>query len=134
MPPAAPRKKGKRLDWLKSFVPDPSAWDSVKVPPQTAWRLDRMKHMTYTQFWQLVKERRVDQASAAGRGPHAPLPRCCSTGGFRSCLTPAGFPPGRDGRCWCRATCWGWAGATLLAVFGHQCINPVHLVCDITTD
>ncbi len=46
-------------------MPDPRAWDNVKVPPQTAWRLDRMKNMTYTQFWQLVKERRVDQASAA---------------------------------------------------------------------
>lgn len=65
---AAPKKKGKKLDWLKSFVPDPKVWDSVKVPPQTAWRLDRMKNMTYTQFWQLVKERRVDQASAPWPG------------------------------------------------------------------
>lgn len=49
------------MDPLKSQVPDPGAWDAVKVAPQTAWRTDRMKNMTYTQFWQLVQERRVDK-------------------------------------------------------------------------
>ena len=58
---AAPKKLGKRVDVLKSQVPDPAAWDAVKVPPQTAWRTDRMRNMTYTQFWQLVNERRVDK-------------------------------------------------------------------------
>jgi hypothetical protein len=51
----------------KSTVPDPAVWDNLKRPPQTAWRVDRMKNMTYTQFWQLVKERRVDKV------------RCCTS-------------------------------------------------------
>ncbi len=51
------------MDVTESFVQDPAAWDNVKVQPQTAWRVDRMKNMTYTQFWQLVKERRVDKVS-----------------------------------------------------------------------
>jgi hypothetical protein len=58
---AAPKKLGKKVDVLKSQVADPGAWDAVTVPPQTAWRTDRMKNMTYTQFWQLVNERRVDK-------------------------------------------------------------------------
>ncbi|BDA40994.1 ATP-dependent zinc metalloprotease FTSH, chloroplastic [Coccomyxa sp. Obi] len=57
----APKKKGKKVDVTESLVQDPAAWDNVKVQPQTAWRVDRMKNMTYTQFWQLVKERRVDK-------------------------------------------------------------------------
>ena len=52
------------MDVTESLVQDPAAWDNVKVQPQTAWRVDRMKNMTYTQFWQLVKERRVDKVSA----------------------------------------------------------------------
>ena len=32
--------------------------------PQTAWRTDRMKDMTYTQFWHLVRERRVDKVGS----------------------------------------------------------------------
>lgn len=58
---AAPKKLGKKVDITKSQVADPGAWDAVKVAPQTAWRTDRMKNMTYTQFWQLVNERRVDK-------------------------------------------------------------------------
>ncbi len=51
------------MDVTQSIVQDPAAWDNVKVQPQTAWRVDRMRNMTYTQFWQLVKERRVDKVS-----------------------------------------------------------------------
>lgn len=58
---AAPKKKGKAVDVLKSQVTDPGVYDKLDAPPQTAWRIDRMKNMTYTQFWQLVKERRVDK-------------------------------------------------------------------------
>lgn len=58
---AAPKKKGKKVDVLKSQVTDPGVYDNLAAPPQTAWRIDRMKNMTYTQFWQLVKERRVDK-------------------------------------------------------------------------
>ena len=46
---------------LKSAVTDPGVYDNLTNLPQTAWRIDRMKNMTYTQFWQLVKERRVDK-------------------------------------------------------------------------
>ena len=49
------------MDVLKSQVTDPGVYDKLDAPPQTAWRIDRMKNMTYTQFWQLVKERRVDK-------------------------------------------------------------------------
>ncbi len=62
--PAAPKKKGKKMDVLESAVTDPRVWDELENPRQTAWRIDRMKNMTYTQFWQLVKERRVDKVSA----------------------------------------------------------------------
>ena len=51
------------MDVLKSQVTDPGVYDKQENPPQTAWRIDRMKNMTYTQFWQLVKERRVDKVT-----------------------------------------------------------------------
>ena len=68
---AAPKKKGQKVDVLKSAVTDPGVYDTLKETggaPQTAWRIDRMKNMTYTQFWQLVKERRVDKVPE--QSPH----------------------------------------------------------------
>jgi len=68
--PAAPRKKGRKWDVRKSTVPDPAQWDKKGTVPQTSWRRDLMKSMTYTQFWQLVKERQIDkvrQRPPAGR-------------------------------------------------------------------
>jgi hypothetical protein len=57
---AAYTKKGKKVDPLKSNVADPKGWDYGKLP-QTAWRFDLMKNMTYTQFWHLVRERKIDK-------------------------------------------------------------------------
>lgn len=62
------------MDPTQSVVQDPAAWDDLKVQPQTAWRVDRMKNMTYTQFWQLVKERRVDKVRPFC---HACIIVCC---------------------------------------------------------
>lgn len=59
---AAVMRKGKKIDPMKSFVADPKVWDTKKVP-QTGWRFDLMKRMTYTQFWNLVRERRIDKVS-----------------------------------------------------------------------
>ncbi|KAK9821723.1 hypothetical protein WJX81_004862 [Elliptochloris bilobata] len=59
----APRKKGRKMDVRKSTVPDPTLWDKKGgVTPQTSWRRDLMKRLTYTQFWQLIKERQIDKA------------------------------------------------------------------------
>ena len=63
------------MDVLKSQVTDPGVYDKQENPPQTAWRIDRMKNMTYTQFWQLVKERRVDKVTHL---PAASLSLCAS--------------------------------------------------------
>ena len=60
---------------LKSQVTDPGVYDKLENPPQTAWRIDRMKNMTYTQFWQLVKERRVDKVTSLS---DVPIPLCIS--------------------------------------------------------
>lgn len=57
-------KKPKKIDVLESRVPDPNGWDSPEFGPMTAWRTDRMKDMTYSQLWLLIKERRVDQVSS----------------------------------------------------------------------
>ncbi|KAK9813430.1 hypothetical protein WJX73_008508 [Symbiochloris irregularis] len=57
-------KKGKKVDRLESRVPDPANWDTAEaqVPPvQTLWKPEKMKKLTYTQFWNLVKEHKVDK-------------------------------------------------------------------------
>lgn len=36
----------------------------------TAWRPDKLKEMTYTQFWQLVQQRQIDKVCS--RSPHRP--------------------------------------------------------------
>ncbi len=63
----------------QTTVPDPAQWDEMDetMIPQTSWRRDLMKGMTYTQFWQLVKERQIDKArrvSRPRRRPAAPAP------------------------------------------------------------
>jgi hypothetical protein len=60
-----PSKGGKLVrNPLASRVPDPSLVPSneeiKKMALQSAWRPDKLKDMTYTQFWALVKERQVD--------------------------------------------------------------------------
>jgi cell division protease FtsH len=58
--------KGGKLvkDPSKSRAPDPTAIPSnkeiEKMALQSAWRPDKLKDMTYTQFWNLVEEGRVE--------------------------------------------------------------------------
>lgn len=68
-PHVGTRKKPKKVDVMKSQVPDPAAWDTPEFEPVTRWRVDRMKDLTYTQLWFLIKERKVDHV----RSPFACL-------------------------------------------------------------
>ena len=66
-----PSKGGKMVrDPQKSRVPDPSAIppnsEIEKMALQSAWRPDKLKDMTYTQFWNLVGERQVEKALYSG--------------------------------------------------------------------
>ncbi len=60
------KSKGGKLvkDPLKSRVSDPNSIPSnkeiEKMALQSAWRPDKLKDMTYTQFWNLVLERQVE--------------------------------------------------------------------------
>lgn len=60
------RSKGGKLvkDPSKSRVPDPTSIPSnkeiEKMALQSAWRPDKLKDMTYTQFWNLVEEGHVE--------------------------------------------------------------------------
>lgn len=68
---AVKEKKGKKVDRLESRVPDPANWDTAEaqVPAvQTLWKPEKMKKLTYTQFWNLVKEHKVDKVGSL---------RCC---------------------------------------------------------
>ena len=62
---AAPKKKGKKMDVTKSLVRDPNEVPDAKSPELevvvTAWRPDKLKDMTYTQFWQLISERQIER-------------------------------------------------------------------------
>lgn len=33
------------------------------MPPMSLWRPDKMRDLTYTQFWELVRERQIDSVS-----------------------------------------------------------------------
>jgi len=60
------RKKGRKVDPYASVVPDPddipdeSSEEAQKV--MSMWRLDKLKEVTYTQFWQLVRDGHVERA------------------------------------------------------------------------
>eukprot|EP00803_Ostreobium_quekettii_P010009 evm.model.scf_768.7 EVM.evm.TU.scf_768.7 scf_768:46516-52162(+) len=58
-------KKGKRVDINKSVVPDPTLVpenDSKEAKAlMSNWRMDKLKDISYTQFWALVREGRVDK-------------------------------------------------------------------------
>ena len=49
----------------KSLVRDPNSLPAPESPEQmavmTAWRPDKLREMTYTQFWQLISERQIDR-------------------------------------------------------------------------
>ena len=50
------------MDVRKSTVSDPALWDiPEESAPQTTWRPDLMKRLTYTQFWQLIKEGQIEK-------------------------------------------------------------------------
>ncbi|GMH43653.1 hypothetical protein BSKO_11575 [Bryopsis sp. KO-2023] len=58
-------KKGKKVDVFTSVVPDPDtipANDSVDAKAlMSNWRMDKLKDLTYTQFWALVREGHVEK-------------------------------------------------------------------------
>ena len=59
-------RKGPKVDLTKSRVPDPQSIpvDSAsRKLPQTMWRVDRLRDMTYTQFWHLIQERQIARVS-----------------------------------------------------------------------
>ena len=60
---AAKEKKGKKFNTMESQVIDPNDWDHPEFRPMTAWRVDRMKDMTYTQLWFLIREHQIDKVS-----------------------------------------------------------------------
>ena len=58
-------KKGKKIDPEKSMVPDPDALphpssDEVKKV-MSLWRVDKLGDLTYTQFWQLVRDGHIER-------------------------------------------------------------------------
>ncbi len=59
-------RKGPKVDLTKSRVLDPKSIpvDSTsRKLPQTMWRVDRLRDMTYTQFWHLIQERQIARVS-----------------------------------------------------------------------
>ena len=66
-------KKGKKVNRKESRVPDPAKWDTAEQqspPVQTLWKPDKMKKLTYTQFWNLVREGKVEQVSLHAASKH----------------------------------------------------------------
>ena len=53
------------MDVTKSLVRDPNDVPAAKSPELetvvTSWRPDKLKDMTYTQFWQLISERQIER-------------------------------------------------------------------------
>lgn len=58
-------KKGRPYDFSKSIVPDPDLIPSNDSPEakelMSNWRMDKLKNVTYTQFWALVREGHVQR-------------------------------------------------------------------------
>lgn len=57
-------RKGPKVDLTRSRVPDPASIPADKSSeslPQTMWRIDRLREMTYTQFWQLIQEQQIER-------------------------------------------------------------------------
>lgn len=69
----AVEKKGKKFNTMETQCIDPNDWDHPEFKPMTAWRVDRMKDMTYTQLWFLIREHKVDKASPNLSCPRRPL-------------------------------------------------------------
>lgn len=70
---AAKPKKGKKMDPMQSLVPNPKDIPSdEKADPdrrkelaQTIWRPDKLGELTYTQFWRLITERKIEKVRTA---------------------------------------------------------------------
>lgn len=66
-------KKGKTVDPLKMVVADPNSIPMKGDPnysaPGTAWRTDKYREMTYTQFWHLIQQKQIDKV-------RWPAPKC----------------------------------------------------------
>ena len=60
---AAPIKKDKKIDVMESQVLDPAAYDNPEFEVVTAWRPDRLKRLTYTQLWFLIREHKIAQVA-----------------------------------------------------------------------
>ena len=43
------------------------------MPPMSLWRPDKMRNLTYTQFWELVRERQIESVSLVCMQPSAGL-------------------------------------------------------------
>ena len=59
----APLKKDKKINVMESQVLDPAAYDNPEFEVVTAWRTDRLKRLTYTQLWFLIREHKVKQVN-----------------------------------------------------------------------
>ena len=71
--PAAKPKKGKKMDPMQSLVSNPKdiPWDEKADPDrrkelaQTIWRPDKLGELTYTQFWRLITERKIEKVCSS---------------------------------------------------------------------
>ena len=60
-------KKGRKVDPYVTMVPNPDdipdeKSDAVKNV-MSMWRVDKLKDLTYTQFWQLVRDGHIKQVT-----------------------------------------------------------------------
>lgn len=61
-------RKGPKIDPNVSRAPDPNMIPvdaSAEDLPETMWRIDRLKELTYTQFWHLIQERSIERVRYA---------------------------------------------------------------------
>mmetsp|Transcript_28408 Transcript_28408/g.50750 ORF Transcript_28408/g.50750 Transcript_28408/m.50750 type:complete len:912 (-) Transcript_28408:144-2879(-) len=71
------KKKGKKVEDLHKSVVDPpentpiDEKDVLLADVRTAWRTDKLREMTYTQFWILTREGRVDKVKFTTDGRSA---------------------------------------------------------------
>ena len=84
--PAVKDRQGPKVDVTMSRVPDPASIpvDKDRGLPQTMWRIDRLREMTYTQFWHLIQERQIERVCshvvvvAAAHNPSGNMAASCS--------------------------------------------------------
>ena len=81
-------RPGIKVDTTKSQVPDPNSIPAKgsKALPATIWRVDRLREMTYTQFWQLIQERQIERV-CCNNASVSVLPYCETACWVRCCMT-----------------------------------------------